>query len=371
MSAVCIATVLPEATASAAEKKMLVLGDSISAGYGLANGELGYYDYVAEYGGYSMTNLAVSGDTTVDLLEVIAKDNTQKAVKDADLICISIGGNDLLQAVQGFIKENKLQKDGESLTDMAKRLQNKGSLVVDLNTYLRESSTTWIANIQQIETELRALNSDTEIVFQTLYNPIDTNTTTYQGEDYSKYYEILNTYAKGAVKTFLNDSISSLKTVKCADVFSAFDGTGWVYVRSAQKDIHPTPVGHALIAATILDVLNVKNNKPTSMFNTVAKLSKADFSSIPSDDYNRMMAYCPSAFGDVDGNGKIDADDSNLVLLHYLNTMMNLPSELTADQLVRASVYREKTITADDSNAILKYYLANMLNADTTWGNLL
>ena len=104
MSAVCIATVLPEATASAAEKKMLVLGDSISAGYGLANGELGYYDYVAEYGGYSMTNLAVSGDTTVDLLEVIAKDNTQKAVKDADLICISIGGNDLLQAVQGYTK---------------------------------------------------------------------------------------------------------------------------------------------------------------------------------------------------------------------------------------------------------------------------
>lgn len=373
MAAVCVVSVQSETPVSAAEKKMLVLGDSISAGYGLAEGSFGYYDYVAEYGGYSMTNLAVSGATTTDLLDVIAKEDTRKAVKDADLICISIGANDLLTPVKEFIKEKNLQKEGESLTDMAKRLQKEGSLVslvVSMNSKLRPYISTAKSNFLKIESELRTLNGDTDIIMQTLYNPVDSYTTTYQGEDLSGDYDTLRSFVVGTLQK-LNDPIKELETFKCADVFSAFDGTGWIYVNTLKKDVHPTPLGHALIGATILDVLGVKNNKPTMMFDTVAALSKDDFAAIASDDFKCMMAYCPVAFGDIDADGAVTADDANAALIHYLYSVMEIPSELTANQLARAAVCRNKTVTADDANAILNYFLADFMGSDTSWKNFI
>ena len=88
------------------EPVMLVLGDSITTGYGLANYEPGGDPYLCESyaniiasslglkGGSTYINKAVNGDTTGDLAVLLP--TVQEEVSFAKLIIISIGGNDLL-----------------------------------------------------------------------------------------------------------------------------------------------------------------------------------------------------------------------------------------------------------------------------------
>ena len=88
------------------EPVMLVLGDSITTGYGLANYEPGGDPYLCESyaniiaaslglkGGSTYINKAVNGDTTGDLAALLP--TIKEEVGTAELIIISIGGNDLL-----------------------------------------------------------------------------------------------------------------------------------------------------------------------------------------------------------------------------------------------------------------------------------
>ena len=53
------AAALPAETASAAEQSsLLIMGDSIASGYGLKNDEMSYADYLREFTGGTVTNLA-------------------------------------------------------------------------------------------------------------------------------------------------------------------------------------------------------------------------------------------------------------------------------------------------------------------------
>ncbi len=371
MSAVCTLSVMPAVPAAAQEKNLLVLGDSISAGYGLSEGQYGYYDYIAEYAGYSVTNYAVTGSDTTDLVDKIAEKEVQTAIQNAELICITIGANDVLTPAKDYLAQFRLE--GESLSDMVKRLEAEGSLtsmIVALTGKLRPYISIAKNNLATIESELRALNSNAEIIIQTIYNPVDSYTTKYEGEDYSEDYENLKAFVGGQLGK-INTAIAALETVTTADIYNTFIDSGWVYINTENKDIHPTPTGHALIASVILDLIGCTNHQSTAVFDTLSGISKKHFKDIPRDDYALLMKYCPAAFGDIDANGVIDADDSNMILHHYLNTMMGTPSELTADQIKRAKVYHADSVTADDSGAVLTYYLSNLMGSETSWGDIL
>ena len=70
------------------------LGDSITTGYGLAENETGFAKQVADSNGYTLTNLAQDGATSTDLLEVVTSEANADTLKNADLITVTIGGND-------------------------------------------------------------------------------------------------------------------------------------------------------------------------------------------------------------------------------------------------------------------------------------
>ena len=78
-------------------------------------------------------------------------------------------------------------------------------------------------------------------------------------------------------------------------------------------------------------------------------------------------------FGDVDGNGKVDADDSGLALRAYLNSIMGSDSGLTEKQFQTARVNNtfdkdgNPVVTADDANNILLYYLQDMMGSSPSW----
>ena len=98
VTAVLLAScVLPIMAASDKYTNLLVLGDSISTGYGLpgdVSTRQNYSNLLAKkIAADSVKNYAVDGATSSDLLSLLT--SNAKLLQDKDLILMSIGGNDL------------------------------------------------------------------------------------------------------------------------------------------------------------------------------------------------------------------------------------------------------------------------------------
>ncbi len=94
----CMVLALP--VGAAAGSMYLALGDSISKGTDLENVETERFPALvaAELGDdYELVNLAEDGETTTSLLEKLATEDYQTAVASADIITLTIGGNDLME----------------------------------------------------------------------------------------------------------------------------------------------------------------------------------------------------------------------------------------------------------------------------------
>ena len=378
MLSVGMLTVCP-LSAAADNGSLLVLGDSIAVGYGLAETDKTYGDIIGTCMNYSVTNLAASGLDTTELLAQLETADTQAAVASADLICISIGGNDLLDPTIDYM--NSLCQEGESMLDMVQRLQAEGTLAdayTGLTSVLSEPSKTCRTNIPLIETAVRELNPDAKVVFQTIYNPVEYKTTIINGVDYSEEYKYLNNYASGQLKR-INKVINELTQSTPADVAGAIHYTAWIYLRTQEQDIHPSPLGHALIAATIMDSIGGITGKDTQITKVLNALSAEDAATLPADDRARMEAYAgesvelTDSLGDVDNDAAISATDATLALQHYVTvTMLGQPDGiLTADQALRADVNADGNVTSADATYILTYYINTMLGFTPSWDDII
>ena len=211
-------------TAAAAEEKKnyLVLGDSIAYGSGLSNPrEAVYGKIVADTNGYAYENYAVPGHTTDNLLRRMENETVRNAIAAADIINISIGGNNfLLGNINGLLYDGIVTKD-----------------------YARfeEIGAGFYEDLGRIFDEIRALNPETAIVLQTLYNP----QTGYVGEVYRKGGEIIN--AK-----ILEFAENHPGEVLVADVGNALTDSDRDF---AEDRIHPSAAGNEKIACVVLETL--------------------------------------------------------------------------------------------------------------------
>ncbi|MBP0971939.1 MAG: SGNH/GDSL hydrolase family protein [Oscillospiraceae bacterium] len=377
---------LPVVPAAAADApSVLILGDSISAGYGLAEGEYGYYDYIADCTGGNLTNLAVSGMTTGDVISVIDNTSNKDTIADAEIICISAGGNDLMQPAKAYFETKA--KEGENLIDTAKRIAKEGdstTIITELTRALRTPRNTAVANYPVIVEKIRALNPDAQIVFQTTYNPFEMPQEELKASGYSedtlKKYNTLMTYVSSNEQQ-LNKAMAALTekdaAVKVADVSAAFAGNGWLYDRILEKDVHPTPLGHALIAATVMDQLDGINAKSARMGQTVENLKYAVYMQIPADDKNCIGKYALDVkhlTGDFDNNGEVSVEDAQNVLKIYTAGVSGkpIPEAVTALQFVTGNVNGDKELSVDDAQYILIYYVRHKVSGqDITWDDVL
>lgn len=102
----CIAVGLTPIPAMAADPaNYVVLGDSISTGYGLAEGERSFAVQLAEEHNFHMTVLAEDGATSEDLYEVVLNPLNEDTFLNADVITVTIGGNDMMDALYGYLAE--------------------------------------------------------------------------------------------------------------------------------------------------------------------------------------------------------------------------------------------------------------------------
>ncbi|MCR5306264.1 MAG: hypothetical protein K6E36_07185, partial [Oscillospiraceae bacterium] len=117
ITALTASAVLPVSAAKSSGPIVAVLGDSLGTKYNLAEGDYGYSDYIAEYlkaSDYRL--LAKNGATSAMLLEKLQSESADAlAVKEADVILVTIGSNDMLSALTEFLRKNA--KEGERFRD--------------------------------------------------------------------------------------------------------------------------------------------------------------------------------------------------------------------------------------------------------------
>ena len=181
----------------------VVLGDSIAFGSGLLNPrEAVYGRIVADTDGYEYYNYAVPGHTTGNLLRRMGEKTVREAIVKADIINISIGGNNfLLDNLNGLMYDGIVKKDYSRIDAIAEGVYEDIGTVVDT---------------------IRELNPDAAIILQTLYNP----QTGYVGE----------VYLQGPSTRRVPARSSSLTSVRCLRIRAAISRkTGSTPARRATR----------------------------------------------------------------------------------------------------------------------------------------
>ena len=208
-----------------ASSKFVVLGDSIAAGSNILNKDNAYAWIIAKEMGWELSNYALGGSRSADLLQQLEEDQVvRKGISEADIIVVSIGGNDFLHA-----------------GDMT-------ALITDgmLGDYTR-AEPIWDGfreNYDGIVAEIRALNPGAALIVQTLYNAAFPLPSLYRAYD--------------AAISGMNDIIYANHARQpdayvIADVYSAFqEKSGLVSFDMT----HPSAAGHGMIAAVLLDTIN-------------------------------------------------------------------------------------------------------------------
>ena len=145
----CLSTFV---TASAVTDKpfYLVLGDSIAYGSGLGNPtEACYGKIVADTNNYEYVNYSVPGHTTTNLIARLGQSEVVEALQKADIISISIGGNDfLMNNLYGLMYDAMVAGDLLRFDEIGKGVYKNLSVIIG---------------------KIRALNADAVILMQNLY----------------------------------------------------------------------------------------------------------------------------------------------------------------------------------------------------------
>ena len=257
-------------TVLAAGSSYVALGDSITTGYGLGEGEQSFAEIVADKNGYDLNILAEDGATSKELLGVVTAPANAETLKNAGLITITIGGNDLMGALYSYLAE----KSGKTANEIKEMLSNSLNLSDPTTQVVLATMTsalpdfaaseeaeaalsTFTENLTAIVGAIKRANPDVTLLVTTQYNPYSYLAKTY-GSMVTQAQTISAAFDEGvsALNAAIRLAVGSNGTV--VDVYDAFEDA----VAENQNpcnpsalplnlDFHPNTYGHGLIAAAI------------------------------------------------------------------------------------------------------------------------
>lgn len=320
LSLVLIATVAFSVSAISRTKvNLTVLGDSIASGYGLNSMNDCYGNIIAADKGYTLANSAVPGHKTSDLLSLLEDNSTvQKNVVNADVIIISIGGNDLL----GML-------GNASYNDLLDVILNKEN-----SKLVKNLASTLTTNLNAICKNINELNDEATVIIQTTYNPL------YANKEFSSYASTVESFIP-LFNSIYNSMENTYSNVYISDVHKAFS-TYYTQQNSydiIQSDgIHPSVKGHALIASTITDTietLEAKNVIPVVKARTYL-LGDSDNSGVVAiSDASRIQKFIAKMVdftteedtlrSDADGDGNVTVKDASLIQKYIAKLPVSFP----------------------------------------------
>ncbi|WP_010283859.1 GDSL-type esterase/lipase family protein [Bacillus timonensis] len=201
------------------------IGDSLTKGVGDETKQGGYTTLLEEklldekdVKSVTLKNFGVKGHKTTDLLNRLQNEEVQEGIADADIIIITIGGNDIMKIVK------------ENLFDLS------------LNVFQKEQAK-YEVRLQKVLENIRSYNSEAEIVLVGLYNPfgwfIDLST---------EINTIVDDWNEGSQRIL--SKFDHTKFVVVDDVFSQSSDN-----LLAEDEFHPNSKGYELMSERIFEVI--------------------------------------------------------------------------------------------------------------------
>lgn len=292
MTACCVATLVAcnDDPVPPDKKEIVYLGDSIAEGIlgasplGLRQ-EYAYANVLGRRNDYVYYNHSVSGHLTKDLLAILQNELDYDGaralllhVSEADVIHISILGNDVLQDR----KDGAFESDPVTMHNIILEAAKGEYTSIDrvLNGYTAGDVTTVgsVENIKGIVDALKRLNPDALIIFQSVYNPImDVDTPLIKQEtrdalteeEFKITLDSLHRLGDLLIKRLNRALTTVLETEGYEDSFVIADGhAAFNEVYNADRSraerliypdgIHPSNEGHAVLADLTQGILEEK-----------------------------------------------------------------------------------------------------------------
>ena len=271
-------------------EKYLALGDSISSGYGLDDKDTqSFVSIFAQQNGFEANDsYARAGMTSSELLGMIADAEVAAAIAEADVITITIGGNDVLETfyaylasayntvnpgagmtaadIQTVLAGDDVAAKAEMIAFAASQAQgfsNSEEVATALDNFTN--------NLSWIVAGIRDLNPSVDLLIANQYNPYGFLAKEFVGTDYEDVI--------GAISNVFDSGARSISTIIATgsmtgayinvDAYNAFEEAtenpcnASATVVSAMPllvdlnlDFHPNAYGHALLANAFVYALH-------------------------------------------------------------------------------------------------------------------
>ena len=240
--------------------KLVFLGDSIAAGYGLEGYDKedlykcesyaniigkSYTEELSDFCEHTMINDAISGEESGQLLELIESGKLDDDLKGSDAVVVSIGGNDVLHII--FSAAETLGWDPEKQDFDFGRVNIKDAIssLTNMSDEIDDALDGYEKNLAVIVDKLHE-RTEGEIYIQTLYNPVE----------YFEDWKMLVDYADEKIGDFnkiVKDGAEKdgVHHYNVIDIGNQFEGRNTQLTNIADYDIHPNADGHKVIAETI------------------------------------------------------------------------------------------------------------------------
>ncbi len=258
----------------------VAFGDSIAAGYGLEGYTQNqknvppdsYQALLANFLKIESHNYAVTGDTSAQCIEILNSGKADKDLKNADLVSLSIGSNDLLQPFiqiameyykidPGTVDESAFA-DGFAMPDidLATMLKYYSQLdglieILSNNDTLHAQAKGFADKLQEILSILHTKAPAAEIYVTNIYNPFQT---------VPKMGDLADSYVQEINQAFS----AKAKDYTLIDVYAPFHEENLTNVNfditnlsNASIDPHPSVAGHKVIGDLFIAALK-KAHKP-------------------------------------------------------------------------------------------------------------
>lgn len=284
---------------------MLVLGDSISTGFRLYAYESGNNYNTQSYANLlakslhltqenSYKNLAIDGQTSDELLEKLKRGEYDENL-DSDLICLTIGGNDLLGEFLEFLKESV----GLELIDISNGFIDADftnpELLAKLNELLGnidQNISSFSNNFSEILSLIHQKNENAYIICQTVYDPLECLPIPETiKEIFDSKISRLNKVLTACTKK-QNDSFECAEAI---DIYRLFKGQSDDMTNMLDGDIHPNQSGHKKIYSAISDVVNAhsfSNDTQATSAPSEVKQVNGQLENVEKSEFKSVAVMC-------------------------------------------------------------------------------
>jgi lysophospholipase L1-like esterase len=211
------------------DQKIVAIGDSLTEGVGdetKSGGYVGILNHTFEDNNLNITveNLGKKGNRTDQLLKRLEKEDIASSIKEADMVLITIGANDIMNV----LKSNFMNVTMEPF---------------------QEERVKYIERLEAIFTKVNELNPDTQIYLIGFYNPFERHF----GE-IKELGMIIDSWNEAGKS--LAEKYDHVRYIPTKDLFS-----NTTLDLLAEDEFHPNTTGYKLMAQRVLEYLKEPNKE--------------------------------------------------------------------------------------------------------------